>query len=122
MDLAYSWADPRVFEIVQTKWESLPVPKGDKKGGKGKGKDKKARPKTAENKEGAPQVCFYVKYQIDLFHTDFEIEMNMIAKKNEKICSYMSPLFMQSVMEFPSMVGGGQWVGGSLFVSISQFI
>merc|ERR1712154_660732 len=42
MDLAYSWADPRVFEIVQAKWESLPVPKGDKKGGKGKGKDKKA--------------------------------------------------------------------------------
>ena len=58
MDLAYSWADPRVFEIVQAKWESLPVPKGDKKGGKGKGKDKKARPKTAETKEGAPQVCF----------------------------------------------------------------
>ncbi|XP_005093099.1 ankyrin repeat and EF-hand domain-containing protein 1 [Aplysia californica] len=55
MDLAYSWADPRVFEVVQAKWESLPVPK-DKKGGKKKD-TKKKRPQTAAgDKEEAPQV------------------------------------------------------------------
>lgn len=53
MDLAYSWADPRVFEIVQTKWDSLPVPK-DKKGAKKK--EKKKRPTTAEGGNDGSQV------------------------------------------------------------------
>ena len=37
MDLAASWADARVFNIVKAKWDSLPAPKDkkdDKKGGK----------------------------------------------------------------------------------------
>lgn len=40
MDLATAWADARVFQIVKTKWDSLPPPpdkkdqkKGAKKGG-----------------------------------------------------------------------------------------
>ena len=36
MDLAQSWADPRVLSCVQTKWETLPpVGQGKGKGGKG---------------------------------------------------------------------------------------
>ena len=37
MDIAVSWADSRVFDIVKTKWDTLPVisdKKGDKKGAK----------------------------------------------------------------------------------------
>ena len=40
MDLAAAWADARVFEIVKTKWDSLPPPpdkKDQKKGGAKKG-------------------------------------------------------------------------------------
>ncbi|CAL1527779.1 unnamed protein product [Lymnaea stagnalis] len=44
MDLAYAWADPRVFEIVKTKWDTL-KPKDDKKG--------KAKPKKKEKKVGS---------------------------------------------------------------------
>ena len=41
MDLAQSWADPRVLSCVQTKWETLPpVGQGKGKGGKGGGKGK----------------------------------------------------------------------------------
>jgi hypothetical protein len=36
-DIAQSWADPRVLQCVQTKWESLPPVGGKGKGGKGKG-------------------------------------------------------------------------------------
>ncbi|XP_052275632.1 ankyrin repeat and EF-hand domain-containing protein 1-like isoform X2 [Dreissena polymorpha] len=36
MDIAQSWADPRVLYCVQTKWDTLP-PVGGGKGGKGKG-------------------------------------------------------------------------------------
>lgn len=54
MDLAYAWADARVFEIVKTKWDSLPVPK-DKKGAKAK--DKKKRPQTAAPTEVKVPVC-----------------------------------------------------------------
>jgi len=47
MDVATSWADPRVLEVIQTKWDTLPS-MGDKKkgkgGGKGGGKAKSARP------------------------------------------------------------------------------
>ena len=51
MDLAYNWADIRVFEIVQAKWDALPAPK-DKKNKK---KEKKKRPGTGEKTE-TPQV------------------------------------------------------------------
>ncbi|KAK3748047.1 hypothetical protein RRG08_029899 [Elysia crispata] len=51
MDLAYNWADIRVFEIVQAKWDSLPVAK-DKKAKK---KEKKKRPGTGE-KTDTPQA------------------------------------------------------------------
>lgn len=37
VDIAQSWADPRVLHCVQTKWESLPPVGGKGKGGKGKG-------------------------------------------------------------------------------------
>lgn len=44
VDIAQSWADPRVLGCVQTKWDSLPPVGG--KGGKGKGgKGGKSTPK-----------------------------------------------------------------------------
>ena len=66
MDLALAWADPRVIDVVQTKWESLPAPSDKKgkggKGGKGKGGAKTARPTSGpagdqkENQAPASQV------------------------------------------------------------------
>ena len=68
MDVALAWADPRVIDVVQTKWESMPAP-GDKKGkggkgGKGKGGSKTARPASGpagekENHVPASQVGSY---------------------------------------------------------------
>lgn len=67
MDIALSWADPRVIDAVQTKWEGLPAPSDKKgKGGKGKGKggNKTARPTSGpaageqkENQAPQSQVC-----------------------------------------------------------------
>lgn len=51
MDLALAWADPRVIDVVQTKWESMPTP-SDKKGGKGKGGKGKGGAKTARPASG----------------------------------------------------------------------
>ena len=45
MDTAYTWADPRVIDVIKTKFDTLPQV-GDKKGGKG-GKKGGGRPKTA---------------------------------------------------------------------------
>ncbi|KAK0047251.1 ankyrin repeat and EF-hand domain-containing protein 1 [Biomphalaria pfeifferi] len=53
MDLAYSWADPRVFEIVQAKWETL-KPKEDKKGKKPKPKAKKGDKKESGDSKQLP--------------------------------------------------------------------
>ena len=44
MDLAASWADARVFNIVKTKWDSLPVPKDKKDEKKGAKKGGAKRP------------------------------------------------------------------------------
>lgn len=44
MDTAYTWADPRVIDVIKTKFDTLPQA-GDKKG-KG-GKKGGGRPKTA---------------------------------------------------------------------------
>lgn len=58
LDIAQAWADPRVYDIVQRKWDTLPVPK-DQKGKKGnqKGSPKAKRPTTApgEKKDGDTQ-------------------------------------------------------------------
>ncbi|XP_076442386.1 ankyrin repeat and EF-hand domain-containing protein 1-like isoform X2 [Babylonia areolata] len=62
MDIAQAWADPRVLEIVQRKWETLPSldkKKGGKggKGGKASGGGKGKRPASAPgDKEGEKQV------------------------------------------------------------------
>ena len=57
MDLAQSWADPRVLSCVQTKWDTLPpVGQGKGKGGKGGkkgGGDKTKRPQSVPLGEGA---------------------------------------------------------------------
>lgn len=61
LEIAQSWADPRVYDIVQRKWETLPAAT-DKKGKKGKDKGsggpKAKRPGSApgDRKEGATQV------------------------------------------------------------------
>lgn len=75
MDVALAWADPRVIDVVQTKWESMPAP-GDKKGkggkgGKGKGGSKTARPASGpagekENQVPASQVGSY--YFVNKLH------------------------------------------------------
>ena len=48
MDIAVSWADARVFDIVKAKWDTLPV-QSDKKGEK-KGAAKKSSGKGSPNK------------------------------------------------------------------------
>ena len=56
MDLAQSWADPRVLSCVQSKWETLPpVGQGKGKGGKGgkKGGDKPKRPQSVPPGDGS---------------------------------------------------------------------
>ena len=35
MDIAAAWSDFRVYDIVKTKWDSLPPPPDKKKGAKG---------------------------------------------------------------------------------------
>ena len=55
MDLAQSWADPRVLSCVQTKWDTLPPVgqgKGKGKGGKG-GKGGGKRPQSVPPGDGA---------------------------------------------------------------------
>ena len=49
MDIAYAWADPRVIDIVQRKWDTLaPLDAKGKKGKKGgSGAPKENRPPTA---------------------------------------------------------------------------
>jgi hypothetical protein len=34
VDIASYWGDPRVYDIVKTKWDSLPPPQDKKKGAK----------------------------------------------------------------------------------------
>lgn len=59
VDIAASWADPRVYDIVKTKWDSLPAPNDKKKGGKGKKAAGKKRPNSGpsatEGKTPAPR-------------------------------------------------------------------
>ncbi|KAK7490166.1 hypothetical protein BaRGS_00018511 [Batillaria attramentaria] len=59
LEIAQSWADPRVYDIVQRKWDTLPPPsdKKGKKGAKGSGGPKGKRPASApgEKKEGEAQ-------------------------------------------------------------------
>ena len=54
MDLAQSWADPRVLHCVQSKWDSLPPvkEKGKGKGGKGGAKSGGKRPASVPPGEG----------------------------------------------------------------------
>lgn len=55
LDQAMAWADPRVLDVVQMKWDSLPA-MGDKKGGKGK-KGKGGGGKTTRPSSGpAPEA------------------------------------------------------------------
>lgn len=60
MDVAIAWADPRVVDVVQLKWESLPA-MGDKKGGKGKkgkgGGGKTTRPSSGPAPEAKENVA-----------------------------------------------------------------
>ena len=51
VDIAAAFADPRVYDIVRVKFDSLPQPKDNKKGGKGKGKGGN-RPKSGAGTEG----------------------------------------------------------------------
>jgi hypothetical protein len=44
MDIATSWADPRVYDIVKAKWDTLRPLDDKKKGGKGGKKPPKKRP------------------------------------------------------------------------------
>ncbi|ELU14970.1 hypothetical protein CAPTEDRAFT_153089 [Capitella teleta] len=48
MDIATSWSDPRVYDIVKAKWDTLPPMNDKKKGGKGG----KAPPKKRPNSGG----------------------------------------------------------------------
>lgn len=62
LEIAQSWADPRVLDLVQRKWETLPSLDKKKagKGGKGKGSGapKPKRPASAPGeKDGESQVC-----------------------------------------------------------------
>ena len=53
VDIAASWADPRVYDIVKTKWDSLPPPPDKKKGGKGAKKPAaKKRPQSGPSGDG----------------------------------------------------------------------
>ena len=69
VDIAQSWADPRVLTCVQSKWESLPPVggKGKGKGGKG-GKSTPKRPQSVPAGDGAGQapgtarVGFFLSY------------------------------------------------------------
>lgn len=62
MDVAIAWADPRVVDVVQLKWESLPA-MGDKKGGKGKkgkgGGGKTTRPSSGPAPEAKENVAHH---------------------------------------------------------------
>lgn len=49
VDIAAAFADPRVYDIVRLKFDSLPAP-NDKK--KGKGKGAKGRPKSSGTGDG----------------------------------------------------------------------
>ena len=56
VDLAAAWGDARVYDIVKTKWDSLPPPNDKKKGGKGAGgkggKGGAKRPKSSASGDG----------------------------------------------------------------------
>ena len=52
VDLAASWGDARVYDIVKTKWDSLPPPNDKKKGGKGAAKGGGKRPKSSASGDG----------------------------------------------------------------------
>ena len=56
MDVAAAWADLRVYDIVKTKFDSLPVPKDKKKGGKGDKKGGKATPVTTDKVRKKPLI------------------------------------------------------------------
>ena len=60
LDQAMAWADPRVLDVVQMKWDSLPA-MGDKKGGKGKkgkgGGGKTTRPSSGPAPEAKENVA-----------------------------------------------------------------
>ncbi|XP_076463503.1 ankyrin repeat and EF-hand domain-containing protein 1-like isoform X2 [Babylonia areolata] len=65
MDIAEAWADPRVLNIVQTKWESMPHPDkktAGKKGAKGKGSPKGKRPVSAPKEKETDAVVRPVMY------------------------------------------------------------
>lgn len=60
VDIAKAWADPRVLDIIQKKWDSLPTQKDGKKKGAKKGGGKAKRPLSVppENKDvGAKVRC-----------------------------------------------------------------
>lgn len=62
MDIAGAYADPRVYQVVKAKWDTLPTPNDKKKGGKGKGSPKAKRPTTSGS-----GVCFTSKViQVDI--------------------------------------------------------
>ncbi|XP_074648459.1 ankyrin repeat and EF-hand domain-containing protein 1-like isoform X2 [Tubulanus polymorphus] len=52
LDIAYAYADPRVIDVVQAKWDTLPPPNDKKKGGKKGGKKGAARPQTRQSEKG----------------------------------------------------------------------
>lgn len=53
MDIATAWADPRVYDIVKAKWDTLPPMNDKKKGGKGgKGGGAKKRPNSGPSAGG----------------------------------------------------------------------
>ena len=53
LDIAASWADLRVYDIVKTKWDSLPPLPDKKKGGKGGKKPAaKKRPASGPSADG----------------------------------------------------------------------
>ena len=60
MDIATEWADPRVYDIVKKKWDTLPKP-SDKKGGKKDGSAGK-RPGSSAPKVSAIISTFYDCY------------------------------------------------------------
>ena len=52
MDIAVSFADPRVYDVVKAKWDSLPPPPDKKKGAKKGGKAPAKRPKSSSSPDG----------------------------------------------------------------------
>lgn len=73
MDIAAAYGDARVYDIVKTKWDSLPPPSDKKKKGKGAAKKSAKRPKSS----GDGKVC-------EVHVVEREV-LNSVCRRNKKL-------------------------------------